>query len=97
MKKVFISQPMRDLTEKEILKERNRVFKKYCKEYGEAELLESFFGDYDGNAIQSLGKAIECMGSADVIVFAKNWQLSRGCRIEESIANAYGCTIVYIN
>lgn len=47
MKKIFISQPMRDKTKDEILREREKVAKAFSKYYGEdVEILESYFKDY---------------------------------------------------
>lgn len=55
MKKIFISQPMRDKTKDEILREREKVAKAFSKYYGEdVEILKSYFKDYDPKTVASL-------------------------------------------
>ena len=43
MKKVFISQPMKDKTDIEIKNERNKIIKYLNEKFGEIEILDSFF------------------------------------------------------
>ena len=46
--KVFISQPMRDKTKYEILKERETAIEMIKKKYGkDAEIIESYFDEYN--------------------------------------------------
>lgn len=59
MKRLFISQPMRGKAEHEILKERDAAIKAAREAVGEElVLLNSYFGDFNGNALEYLGKSI---------------------------------------
>ena len=97
MTKVFISQPMRDKTEQEILEERANVFQAAKESFPDAELINSYFEDYKpttGNiALKYLSKSLELLADADVAYFAKGWQDARGCRIENECAIEYGIEV----
>lgn len=94
MKKLFISQPMRGLTDGEILKTREEIRIKAEKAIGEpVELIESFFEDFKpiGNApVAYLGKSISLLATADVVYFGEGWKEARGCKIEHEVAVQYG-------
>ena len=101
MKKVFISQPMRGLTDEEILKKRNEIKKDIeTKINEEVEFIDSFFKDYPSNIhdihvpVWYLGKSIQLLSQADMIYFGKGWNEARGCRIEHEIAKVYGIDII---
>ena len=48
MKKLFISQPMRDKTKEEILRERETAIKTASEIFGDdVEIIDSYFEDYD--------------------------------------------------
>lgn len=98
MKKLFISQPMKDKTDLEILAERERIIAK-VKEYSEVnfdneeiEVIESFMQNapHEANPLWFLGKSLEYLSQADIVYFAKDWQKYRGCRIENICAKEYG-------
>ncbi len=92
--KVFISQPMKGKTSAEIEREREKAILSAVREYGsDVEILDSHFKDFDGSAVQFLGKAIELLGTADVALFLPGWQEARGCRIEHTICEEYGIKI----
>ena len=96
MKKLFISQPMRGLTDEEILKVREEIKNRAEKTIGESlELINSFFEDYPEEIIKYvpvwyLGKSIQLLSQADIVYFGSDWRNARGCKIEYEIANAYG-------
>ena len=96
MKKLFISQPMRGLTDEEILKAREEFKNKAEKTIGEPlELINSFFEDYPEEInkyipLWYLGKSIQLLSQADIVYFGSDWRNARGCKIEYEIANAYG-------
>ena len=100
MKKLFISQPMRGLTDEEILKTREEIKNRAEKTIGETiELINSFFEDYPSEInkfipVWYLGKSIQFLSQADVAYFGGNWRNSRGCKIEYEIANAYGIKVI---
>lgn len=93
MKRVFISQPMRDLSDKEILEERERIENKLKEILNEPfEIIDSFFENTPRKItpLWYLGKSIEKMSYADIVFFAKGWEKNRGCVIEHSCADQYG-------
>ena len=47
MIKVFISQPMKDKTPEEIRKERNEAIEEIKCQYGDCEIIDSYFADAD--------------------------------------------------
>ena len=96
--KVFISQPMNGKTDEEIRTEREVAIAKVKSAQPDSpvEILDTFFTDYNGNAVQFLGKSIMKLGEADVAVFAPGWEDARGCRNEQRIAVDYGITCLYL-
>ena len=94
MKKIFISQPMVDKTDKEILQVRNEITE-ICKtifDGEEIEILDSFFqgAPHDAKPLWFLGKAFQILSQADVAFFAKGWDQYRGCKMEHQAARQYG-------
>ena len=96
MKKLFISQPMRGLTDEEILKAREEIKTRAEQAIGEqVELIDSFVEDYPGEInkfipVWYLGKSIQFLSQADIAYFGGDWRNARGCKIEYEVANAYG-------
>lgn len=94
MKKLFISQPMRGLSDEEILKTREEIRMKAERTIGESvELIQSFFEDFKpiGNIpVAYLGKSISLLATADVAYFGEGWKDARGCKIEHEVAVQYG-------
>lgn len=102
---VFISQPMRDLSEEEIWTERLRIMGDIEFEFEidkcEIEFLESYLKEFPHcevkeSSVWYLGKSITLMSEADIVVFAGDWKNARGCLIERKIAEEYGLTIMEI-
>ena len=88
--KIFISQPMKGLSEKEIKSNREKAIRKIKSLYGnDAEIIDSFI-EGEGNSLWFLGKSIELLSTADVAYFLKGWNKARGCRIEYMCASNYG-------
>lgn len=98
MTKIFISQPMKDKTNQEIEQERKKIIEKVERYFGEVEVIDSFFKDapHDAKPLWFLGKSLELLSNANVIVLGKGWECSRGCRIEHECAVQYGIKIAYI-
>lgn len=96
--KIFISQPMKDKTNEEILRERqvaiDSVKEKFPGE--EIEVIDSFFQDapHDAKPLWFLGKSLELLSTADVAYFCKGWENARGCKIENTCAIEYGITVI---
>ena len=98
MVKIFISQPMKDKTNQEIEQERKEIIEKVRKYFGEVEVIDSFFKDAPHNAkpLWFLGKSLELLSNANIIVLGKGWENSRGCRIEHECAVQYGISVIYV-
>lgn len=95
MKKLFISQPMRGKTDKEIMEERLEAISAAERMLGEkVETLDTWFGNFDGKALEFLGKSILILAKADIAYFALGWSNARGCKIEHECAMEYGIEII---
>ena len=98
MKKLFISQPMRDKSDEDI-----RVERAQAKEAVEArlkervEVIDSFFEGcpHEATPLWYLGKSLEMLSQADVAYFVHDWQKYRGCKIEHDACVAYGIETFY--
>ena len=95
--RLFISQPMRNKTNEEILKEREHAVKKAKEILGDVEVIDSFFKDapIDASPLWFLGKSLELLSTADVVYFCNGWDTARGCRIEQMCAVEYGIGRIY--
>ena len=99
MKRLFISQPMRDKTPEEIKAARKRAVsaaKRFLKE--DVEVIDSVISQnvfLPGNrALWCLGESLKLMATADVVYFADNWKEYRGCQIEYRCAKDYGLEVI---
>lgn len=93
MKKVFISQPMVDKTDEQILEERRRAVQAIKEKYGEdVDVLDSFFQGAPHNAkpLWFLAHSIMILSQADVAYFIGDWKNYRGCKAENMLAHEYG-------
>lgn len=91
--KVFISQPMSDKTDEQILKEREHAISTIKKKYGkDVEVLDSFFkgAPHDNAPVWFLGKSLEVLSKANLAYFIGEWRKYRGCKIENLVAHEYG-------
>ena len=73
MKKLFISQPMKNKTDEEILAVREQAIKSAKELLGEeVEVIDSFFqsAPVDARPMWFLGKSIELLSTADIVYFA---------------------------
>ena len=93
MKKLFISQPMKDKTDEEILAVREKAIQA-AKEVvgGDVEVLDSFFqgAPHDAKPLWFLGKSIQLLSTADVAYFVGKWREYRGCKAENYLCKEYG-------
>lgn len=101
---VYISQPMSDRSEQEIIATREKIFGDYQVEHPEATLLGSYMDQaelqrmpvYKNQPVAMLGEALQMMADADVVLFAPGWEKYRGCRIEDRVATYYDIKKVYV-
>lgn len=96
MKKLFISQPMRDKTDEEIKAERAAIVARVTEKFGEVEVIDSFFesAPHDARPLWFLGKSFELLSTADCAYFAEGWKDYRGCKMEHEACVQYGIDIV---
>lgn len=95
--KVFISQPMRNKTDEEILEERNKIKEFLIQEFKDnsLEFLDTFFpnleipDDVKIKKIYYLAKDIEMLSKADILFSAKGWFDYKGCKFEREIFRTY--------
>jgi hypothetical protein len=103
--KVFISQPMRGLSDAEIISVREKIFGDFKAEHPEAELIDSYgkiksqlgmYNPYAHPKVAMLGTALESLAQADVALFAKGWENAPGCRVEQKVASYYDIPKEYV-
>ncbi len=41
-----------------------------------------------------MGRGLQILAQADIVIFAKDWEKARGCKIEHDVAVAYGKTVI---
>lgn len=93
MKKLFISQPMKDKSEEEIMEVRSNAIQSAKDAIGEeVEVIDSYFREAPAvnRPLYFLGKSLELLAAADIAYFAKGWENARGCKIEHECALEYG-------
>ena len=91
-----ISQPMNGKTDEEIKAERATLIAKAKENYGDIEVIDSFFecAPHNAKPLWFLGESLKKLADADVAIFAKDWESARGCKIENQCAIAYGIETV---
>lgn len=95
--KVFISQPMKGLSEKEIKAVRRKAIESIKSICGDdIEIIDNCF-DNDKKPLFNLGKSIELLSTADIIYICNGWHKARGCKIEYMCASDYGIKIIFEN
>lgn len=91
-KKVFISQPMSDKADDEILAARSEAVNALSKQLNkDIEVLDSFFKNvpHEAKPVWFLGEAIKVLSNADMALFLGDWRKYRGCRTEHLICKEY--------
>lgn len=99
MKKIFISQPMRNKTQEEIVNARNAALATIKTNYNDdATILQSYKAEFkDLDPIACLGESLKIMSEADLVVFIGDWASARGCKIEHDVAVNYGKEVIELN
>lgn len=104
-KKVMLSQPMAGLTDEQIVETRNKAIDKLTK--AGYEIVNTPFTDewYSKESMTERGvvyipicflaKSLENMSLCHTVYFCDGWENARGCRLEHSVALAYGCEVLY--
>ena len=97
MKKLFISQPMIDKTNDEILKERKEAISLTKLTINEdVEVIDSFIQNApnDAKPLWFLSKSLESLSTADIAYFCDGWYNYRGCCMEHNACLQYGIKII---
>lgn len=98
-KKAMISQPMANKSEAEIKNEREKAIEKLSAlgyEFVDSFIKEDIITtNTRQKSVAYLAKSLEYMSLCDAVYFIKGWETARGCRIEHSVAQAYGLEILY--
>lgn len=99
MQKIYISQPMNNIEWQEVLDTRQKIIDRIHQSLGnDVEILNNIFEDYDASiALKYQIKASWLIAEANIVYFAKGWDKSRGCLIEDRFAKAYNKQTVYEN
>lgn len=101
MKKVFISQPMRGISDAKVLVVREKLFEEYKAEHPDAVLIDNLVSPTEAMLevkhprVQMLGRSIGRLADADVVIFAKGWENYPGCRVENYVARYYDIEMKY--
>lgn len=104
--KIMIIQPMRNLSDEEVLETRQKAIQKI--ESAGNEFVNSYFDDYTESpkkdetpvtilhkSIEYLAKSLNVMSTCDGVYCCKGWEEARGCKIEHEVATQYGLFIMY--
>lgn len=99
--KIFISQPMINKTDEQILDERNRAIDIIKETYGnDIVVLDSFIKEDAPTGtkipVWFLAKSLELLSQADFACFVGDWKNYRGCKIEHEVAQEYGISAIDI-
>ena len=75
----------------EIYNERNEIMDLAKDKFGEVQEIESFNPDpqMQKYPIWCLGDSIKELSKADFVVFANNWEKSKGCQVEYTCVKLY--------
>ena len=101
--KVFISQPMKDLSQSQI-KEARENLERYAKDIlgSSAEFIDSFVKqtpppECQQTSVWYLGQSLCKLAEADALVIPKRAEeTNNGCRIEKLVAQLYGIDVVAV-
>lgn len=95
-KKIFISIPMRGRDEYDILTVRDRIMAA-MRTMGDYELLETYQRDDappGAGRLWYLGRSVQDLGLADLVIFAPGWEYAKGCLVEHMVCDNYGVPYV---
>lgn len=95
--KVFISLPMHGRTDEEVKKEMKRGvdYLKNIYKNEEVEMIDTFIDLGDAPRLVYLGRSIQLMADADLVLFMPGWNRADGCLVEHLTAIRYGIRTMY--
>ena len=98
---VFISQPMVGLTNDELKKYRSKVLDMVKRRYPTEKIrfitnpLIANLPHDDNSIVWYLGKSLECIASANLVFFSKDWEMDYICSLQHAICHYYRIPIAY--
>jgi len=100
--KVYISQPMRGLSDEQIRKDREEVVEWVKAHWDDVEILETYHPEWaeaaskhNDRRIYFLGQSITMMSDADMVVMLNDYNFYDGCICEEKVAGQYRIRLEY--
>ena len=96
---VFISQPMERLTNDEFKQRRLEVLDMVKRRYPTEKIrfitnpLIANLPHDDNSIVWYLGKSLECIASADLVFFSKDWEIDYICSLQRAICRYYNIPI----
>ncbi len=100
MKKVMISQPMRNKDTNEILTNWHKIARKVV-DYGkrldeEYVVLDTLVQNHIFKTpLECFAESVKFLSEVDILCMAGDWANSRGCILEYNIASEYDVPIIY--
>lgn len=102
MMKIFISQPFHGKSEEEIINRRSEILEKFegrfRTRHGGYEVIDQHLVENapeNADRTWHLGRSIQLMGTASMVIFSKDYSLAPGCMIEREVCVLYGIPYVY--
>ena len=100
--KAFIIQPMKGRDDYDILKEREEIKAIASKHFKQdIEIIDSFIDSITERKknipLQYLGKCIEMLSDADIVLLTDGWENARGCKIEFQCVIEYKIPYYFVN
>ena len=98
---VFISQPMEHLTNDEFKQRRLEVLDILKRRYPTEKIrfitnpLIANLPHDDNSIVWYLGKSLECIASANLVFFSKDWEIDYICSLEHEICRYYNIPIIH--
>lgn len=85
-KKIFISQPMKGLSQDEILAKRKEIIETIANlGFTECLILDSYFKNAaarEESALVFLSESLKILAEADIVYFGEGYENARGCSME---------------
>ena len=99
--KVYISMPMNGKTDEQIKNELDAISERLKLAFvSDIEVISSFINKEapvkaDRAGAWYLGESLKMIAQADLVYFAEEWFLSRGCTFERDVCLAYKIPIIF--
>ena len=96
--KVFVSQPMHTISGEQVYLNQTLVRSRLlCSDHHDVEIIDNYSKPpavVNDGRIAMLGHSIMLMKDADLVVFTKGWENSKGCCVEMEVCKQYGLKVM---